>query len=713
VTLRLCHLAPLLAAAGLLTALPARLAAQRSAPAAVILSPEPGERVAADQVLVAVSLPVPAAGADSAGVTVRVGLRDVTAEARVAGGVLTWKPSAPLAPGPHRVVVAHRGADGKAAPTVEWTFTVAPAARVAAAPGAAPPRPALARPRGSIVIESGGNAVSGDGAGLRRQEDFVRQLWLNAGGELRPGWRYTASAHVSGYESAFRQPVNRFRGELRTPGVRLALGDVNPVLHDVILSGRHVRGGQLELRAGPAGLSVVAGQTRRAIDGALDPLAPASVRRFGTYGQNLLAVRPSLGVGANDAFRVGLTVMRVRDDLESIPALRTLPASDSGGSVSANPAARDNLVAGFDAALRLARGRFVLRYENAVSLLARDISERPRTRAELDSIFRARGQDPLDVDPDRWDRFFIFNGSLVPFDPGEMTSTAHQLRGTARLGGHTVSAEWRSVGVDYNTLGIPGMQRDWRGLRVRDTFSLLRDALYVSAGYEQDRDNLDGSAAATTRARAGFATLSWRAPGDALLSGSLRLGSRGNGLAAGAPFALDQGTLSASAGAVVPLALFPSLRTRLSLNGSWVTRSDPANPVADTRDLYYLAGIQAETPERTADVSLLFGQNRSDFPGITDGGTTYDRVTATGRRRISERWTARLEGGLVVARSPEDAGAPGPRYTRAEALGGGEFAWTEEARVSVDAGVVTYTDRRASGRDTRELLLRVRMSQAF
>ena len=212
-TLRASRIVAILAALAAAAPL-GSLAAQAAAPAALILAPEPGERVPADQLLVAVTLPP---GADS--VSVRVGARDVTAEAVVEGGVLTWRPREPLASGPHRVVVAARGAE-----PVAWTFTVAPAPRAAAA--ATPATPARRRspaiPHGSVVMEGGGNAVTGPGADLSREREFLPQLWLTAGGELRPGWRYTARAYVSGYESADQQPVNRFRADLRTPALSLA-----------------------------------------------------------------------------------------------------------------------------------------------------------------------------------------------------------------------------------------------------------------------------------------------------------------------------------------------------------------------------------------------------------------------------------------------------------------------------------------------------------
>lgn len=688
-----------------LAAAPRPLLAQ-TPPGALILSPDPGERISADQVLVAVTLPE---GADSA--VVRVGSRDVTAQAERSGGVVTWRPREPLAAGPHRVVVTARGADGAALPPVEWTFTVAPAPRLATTgPVVAPRTPSPLLPHGSVVMEGGGNSVSGPGAAFRREEEFAPRMWLNAGGQVRPGWRYTFRGHLSGYESSARQPVNRFRAELRTPGVSLALGDVNPMLHDVILAGRRVRGGQLDLRAGPAGLSIVAGQSMRPVAAMLDPLDRTNVLRRGTYGQQLLAVRPSLGAGG---FRLGLTVMRVRDDAGSIPELRTDPAAADSGTFSANPAPRDNLVAGLDASLRLARGRVVLQYENAASLLSRDISTRPRTRQELDSIFVAAGVDPPGVDPSELDDFFILNASLLPLDPRELTSTAHQARASVRAGGHQLSAEWRQVGMDYYTLGHPGLQRDWRGLRVRDSFSLLGDALFVTAGYEQDRDNLDGSAATTTHGRGGFAAVTWQAPRDVLVTGSLRLHSRTNDLAEGSPGALDQSTVSASGGVSVPVGLLAAFRTRVSLNGSWIERSDPANPFADTRDLYLLAGVQGETESRGTGFSVMGGQNRAEFPGLADGSTTFNRLTASGRHRLSERWAARFDGGWTAARSPASVTAPGPRYTRAEALGGGEFAWRQDAVISLSAGVVDYSDDRVPALDTRELVLRLRLSRAF
>jgi hypothetical protein len=163
----------------------------------------------------------------------------------------------------------------------------------------------------------------------------------------------------------------------------------------------------------------------------------------------------------------------------------------------------------------------------------------------------------------------------------------------------------------------------------------------------------------------------------------------------------------------VPVGVLAAFRTRVSVNGTWVERSDPANPLSATRDLYVLGGVQGETESRGTSFSLMGGQSRSEFPGLPDGSTTFDRLAASGRHQLTERWAARFDGGVIAARSPESAAAAGPRYTRAEALGGGEFAWRPDALVTFTAGVVDYTDRRIPGLDTRELVMRIRLSRAF
>jgi hypothetical protein len=687
------------------------LSAQAVPPEALILSPEPGERVPANQVLVAVSFIDPAGTLDPATVSLRVSGLEVTAQAEVRGGVLTWRPSAPLPTGPQRAVVTARDRSGASIEAANWMFNVTEA--VAQAALTTPSQSGLAGLRsvhGSIILEGAAQSTSGLGAPLSRNEEFLPRMWLNAGGFIKPGYRYSARFHLSGYESKDQQPVNRYRVDFRAPFFTVSGGDVNPVFHDLILSGRRVRGAQGEVVLGPLRLAAVGGETRRAIPGFVNPIDPAAVGRIGTFGQSLFAVRPAIGSGQH--FQIGLTTMRVKDDVQSIPLLRTSPSA-SGSTQSVNPAPKDNVVAGLDVLLRLVGGRVMLSYENAASLLANDITTGPLTEAGLDSIMDAMGEERLGIDPSRFESFFTLNASLIPLDPRGMTNVAHQARGSVRLSTHLLSAEWRSIGGSYYTLGFPSLQRDLTGFRVSDSFTALADALALSVGYEQDQDNLDDTKLLTTTNTAGFLSASWQeTPSSVLLTGSARIGARSNNLARGVDGAMDEHSKAISAGVAVPVDLLTGFTTRLSLNASMVDRDDPLNPQRGTKDMYYLAGFNGETDTRESTAALLFGLNQSELTGFTDEKTNLVRVVGAARHRLTTEWSVLADANYTKAAS-DDASTTGPRYNRLEGLGGAELEWRATTIVTLTGGMIKYSDERFPNRDTRELVARLRVSRTF
>jgi hypothetical protein len=697
-------------------AAPSLVAAQVIPPQAIVLSPEPGEILSPNDVFVAVSFLDPAAQLDPASVAVRVGGVDVTAEAEVRGGVVTWRPRQPLQSGPQRVVVTASTRGGAQVEPATWAFNVSALAPGAGVPSTAAQASAADVPgahlRGTLVLEGASQSVSGAGAPLRRGEEFLPLMWLNAGGVIDGAWRYAARVHVSGYESSTLQPVNRFRFDVRGPFVNLSAGDVTPVYHELILAGRRVRGFQGELWGGPFRVGVVTGQTRRAIRGVLEPTDRTLVARFGTFGQNLFAVRPAIGSGRT--FQLGLTAMRVRDDVGSVADLRTDPLTEGGATRSANPSPKDNFVTGLDLTLRLAGGRLLLQYDNAISLLANDISGGPLSEAQLDSVLAAGGYESLGVDPSSFETFFIMNASMIPLDPRGLSNVAQQARASVRAGSHLLMAEWRSVGGSYHTLGYQALLRDRAGFRLRDSFTAVNDALVMTLGLERDEDNLDDLKPATTTSSTVFATANWQeSPNSLALYGTVRLGTRSNDLARGRDGALDEQTMTLSAGTSIPLGVFSEYRTRLSLNASMVNRDDPVNPLSGSEDLYLLGGLHAETVDQETQGSLLLGYNSSELTGLANASTDIIRVAGNGRYRFAPEWAATLDGSYAMAESPEGAGDFGVDYNRFELLGGGEYEWRATTVIGLTAGVISYTDNLFAGRDTRELIARLRVSRTF
>ncbi|MGQ0813659.1 MAG: hypothetical protein ACT4O1_04265, partial [Gemmatimonadota bacterium] len=441
---------------------------------------------------------------------------------------------------------------------------------------------------------------------------------------------------------------------------------------------------------------------------ALVSTADGTVLRTGTFGQKLFAVRPAIGAG--DRFQAGLTFMQVRDDVGSIPDIR-VPSSATNPERSANSPPKDNLVAGFDLTFRFVGGRIMAQYANGVSLLANDISTGPLTEAGLDSIADAAGIGRIGIDPSKYRDYFILNSSVIPLDPRALTNVAHQARTSLRVGTHTLGAEWYSIGGSYYSLGYTALQRDRRGIRVYDSFTLINNSLVAAAGYDRDRDNLDESKLATTTSSGMFANLSWQQSRDAvLLSVSARVGSRLNNLPSTQAEAIDETNQAFSAAVGLPLGRFAGLRTRLNLNAAFIDRSDPANADADTRDTYYLGGIQAETAERTSDFSVAYGINRTEFGGTS--GTDFGRLLVSGRRQLATGIAALIDVSRVAASS--DATSTFPiDYNRLELIGGGEFEVIRSTLLTVNAGVISYSDGRDSSLDTKETIARVSLRRAF
>ena len=286
---------------------------------------------------------------------------------------------------------------------------------------------------------------------------------------------------------------------------------------------------------------------------------------------------------------------------------RSLRIDESTTNQSVNSTPKDNVVLGTDVTLRLLGNRVLLRHDLAFSLLANDITGGALTEAQLDSILEAGGNEPLGIDPSAFEDFFVINASLIPLDPRGLTSLAQQASASVRTGTNILSAEWRSIGGSYYSLGYPALVRDRTGIRIRDSFTVLDNALSLSAGLERDEDNLDDVKPNTTTSAGFFANASWQAsPRSPTVVASVRRRTRENGLAAGQSGALDEQSTTLSLGLGLPIGVFQGFRTRLNLNLATISRNDPANPTVESRDRYYLGGFQGSSVDRTSDFPLKY-----------------------------------------------------------------------------------------------------------
>lgn len=689
---------------------------------ALILSPEPGEVVPQTTSMISVSFLDPEGRLDVTSVRLFLDGDDVTGGATVSGEVLVYVPPGALRRGLHNVVVTALARDGSDLPTTNWSFVIGPPPEGVSPEAERQPAeereglPAWTRLSGDVTVEGAVHSIGGDGADLRRQAPAEAKAWLNMGGRLGGSWRYDFYSHLNSYESHIRQPINRFRFNLRSSWLKIGVGDVTPRLQELMLWGRRVRGFSLDLRTGPVNLAVVSGQTRRAVSPFVYDVTDttSAVWRRGTFAQDLFAVRPYFGNGQKMQF--GITFMTVRDDMASIDPLQAVNAN--GTSTNANPLPKDNLVAGLDFLWRAFDGKLSISYNNALSLYANDITGGPLTTSQLDSVLADYDSElPFDFDPVDYEDLFIFNASLIPIDPSAMTNLAHLVRASLNVGSHTLGVRWRSVGGSYYTLAQPSLQRDRAGMRIQDSFRIFDDQLGVTVGWERYNDNLDDAKPATTDNSALTLDLMWQsdptAPGFMV---GYRGYGRSNDLGTLAEGGMDENTTTYSLGGFLPVGSFQGLRTRLNVNFTQVGREDALNPQTENTNSYYLISLRGSAMDRPDSYTLTYGLNSLDQmvatgPATSESSqTTFHRLQLRGRRALNASWYATGEVLLTTAGTDSPYGLD---YGKQEIFGGAEYYWTRTSHMSLRAGFINYKDNARTGVDTSELAVRLRLTQGF
>jgi hypothetical protein len=305
----------------------------------------------------------------------------------------------------------------------------------------------------------------------------------------RGALRYSASAYFTSLEDKAQQPRNRFVLNAGLPWLNFALGDATPYYDEIILWGRRVRGLQASLNTGWVNFDFITGQTSRQVD-PLYILEPDTInvgqfittrQRFGTFQQNLLGLRLSFGSPAKRGFLWGFTLLKVRDDKNSLP-------TDSSNVVQIGRVTpRDNLVLGTDIGFALDRRRFEIKASGARSLLSNDILPGPLSADSLKKISNIN----LPFNPQDFDQWFILNESTSPLDPTGKTSLAYQLALQFNYFNHLLSTGYKQLGSEYLSLGHSFLRNDIRGFFINDRWRMLRNRAYVTLGLESYDDHFN------------------------------------------------------------------------------------------------------------------------------------------------------------------------------------------------------------------------------
>jgi hypothetical protein len=431
----------------------------------LILSPEPFSALPPSEAVIAASF-MAEAGVDSSSIKILLDSKEVTSKAEISPAMVSYTPER-IEAGEHTVMISARDLSGGMIGPIDWRFQVSGRSHETAE---APSK----------------NRVSGMAYAEMRSEKFngVNLNNNNVGADLSGhtgALHYSASAYFTSLEDATLQPRNRFVISAGLPWLNVTLGDATPYYDDLILYGRRVRGIQAALNTGWINFDVVTGETVRQVDPlyAVDSTGQTTRQRFGTFKQKLLGLRPSFG--SRNGFHWGFTLLKVRDDINS------LPQDSSNVTQIGRVAPRDNLVIGTDIGLALDRRRFEIKASSAWSLLSSDISQGAASKDSLEKTIDAE----LPFDPKDFEKWFILNESTSPLDPRGKTSLAYQLTLNFNYFNHFIVAGYKQIGSEYVSLGHSFLRNDIRGFFINDRWRMLRNRVYLTLGLESYNDHFN------------------------------------------------------------------------------------------------------------------------------------------------------------------------------------------------------------------------------
>ena len=458
-----------------------------------ILSPEPGEPVAIEDLGIIISFFNASAAVNPKATKLYLDGIDVSAQAVLSEDLLIFSPQnfdRPLGRGQHAIKIELYDTTGKAYHSVQQSFDLSTAADIESQ---------VASFRGRV-----------DGQLEIRNEALSTTNRTYARGDLRADGNYSVLSfgglmHLDNQDKPEVQPQNRFNMYAQTDWLQLEYGDAYPRFPSLLASGKRVRGFTARLATGIFNLDITTGETSRSVEGIVDSVVavdtantvlPMNSRllrdttyeffQSGTFTRKFIAVRPSFG-SSEEGTQFGLNFLKAKDDVGSI--LRgTLP--------------EENLVAGADFRVSMDDQKFRWDTQAMLSLTNNDISNGSFTDADYDLL---KAQDSSMAEDLKKlgkiaEKIITINEYLFPTNPiGKgLPSVALESQMVLNYFNNYLTGTFFRRGASYKSFGNEYVQADIQGFYISDRIRMFDNRVYLSLSYEKKNDNTAETKVGTT-----------------------------------------------------------------------------------------------------------------------------------------------------------------------------------------------------------------------
>ncbi|MEZ4747152.1 MAG: hypothetical protein R3C41_13855 [Calditrichia bacterium] len=429
----------------------------------VVITPEPGEIIYADEFLLTASFFGLSSQIDHERTKVFLDSYDVSRSEFLQkfDDFISFAPRR-IPPGSHTLRVELYSFSGRLLTQKEWQFSATPRKGPA-------PKTSNFDVSGNFFAETRNeNLVDG----TQKREYNKTGLRIEAGTEQ---YTFGGRIYLSNQEDSRLQPVNRYSGFAQTNFwnerfLRLNAGDTYPQLNQFLLNNIFIRGfhGQLYLKF--INFDFTTGQTVRGIEG--DSVAVTTIVP-GTFEREVTGMR--LSFGTRKSFQFGITTTKGKDDPNSIK-YGNKPEETAAG--------------GLDVFLATPNRKFIV--EGSFNASSYNPNILDGESISYDTL------QALGTDIDR--KLYDFVTGFITVNENLVVLPSFAYHGTVRLNvaNNNLAVTYKRVDSQFRSLGQPFLLRDTKGISITDNIRMFQNQLFLNLRYQDYENNLGNVKPATT-----------------------------------------------------------------------------------------------------------------------------------------------------------------------------------------------------------------------
>jgi hypothetical protein len=332
--------------------------------------------------------------------------------------------------------------------------------------------------------------------------------------------RIKGNLFLTNEEKDFRQPQNRYFIGAESPWLKIGYGDTYPVISDLIMSGKRVRGVAGSVSLGSFNIDMASGTVIRKIEGSSVGPIPDSIltdeqSRIGdssitfirydstAAGWRWLKLYP--GTFERSMFVIR-TIFGARDG--SHIAFSYLKSTDDKNSIRYGIRPRENAVFGSDFLVSFDSRRIEFNGQVAFSAINNDISGGSISDEDIDSLFKDNSDMVRNI-RNIFSNIITVNEYLVPMGMKHMPTLSYEGGAALNYFNNNFRFTYLRHGASYESFGQSYIRTDVVGYNLSDRQRLLDNQLFISAGYERLQDNTAKIKATTTTTTTVSASVSY------------------------------------------------------------------------------------------------------------------------------------------------------------------------------------------------------------